>query len=306
MPGSEEALNRAKATAESPECSGTPILRRFVVRLVPVLRSPEVLNPEITVAPAQVHGVGAFHDFGAVMHDVRESGVLHFTCSGVCNGLSSIATEESAEQPDADSAARGLPVPDVGVRTLRLILAPRVRVPWLPRQRTLRVRGATLLEGTSVRSPRWSEAAEMVRTRAIAMIGPSFVAGDDDRTFLAPSRCYIRDATEQARTLQHSRTGVPPEEISPNDAALLTREAEELRGIAAGRAEIVTLFRRVPIEVISGIRLTDNATKLQFEVTVGRNRTRARVHDLAAVRDTGDSTVHLVPNRTNHRTANLA
>lgn len=304
MRGREEALNGPEPITAATDLGKTPVLRRIVGHVARILRPAAVHSADTAFPPADARGIGEIRNFGVVVCCSRAFKLLDIECGGVADGLGAVAQRPGRSDPSPP--VPGSSEPEGRVRPIPLLVEARVRTTWLPDQHLPRIRETTLLRTVSVCASRWRSPGEGLQSRAVPLLQPSGVTDGGTGISLSPVEVRIRDATQLARDVPHSRTGVPPAEISTDDAALFTREAEELHGIAADRAELLTFFRRVPIDAISRLRLTENATKLLFEVTSSRNRTRARVHDLAAVRDTGNSEVYLVPHRNRYHTAHLS
>ena len=84
------------------------------------------------------------------------------------------------------------------------------------------------------------------------------------------------------------------------------REAEALKGIPAERAELLAVFRHVPIEIISRLRYVAENHILVFSISRLSGPTSTRVHDMAAVRDIVSQDVHLIPHRTQFRAVSLS
>lgn len=105
--------------------------------------------------------------------------------------------------------------------------------------------------------------------------------------------------------LPHARESVDIETITAAERRSFLREAEALKGIRADRAELLVVFRHVPIEVISRMRFIAEKRVLLYSITMQRDLTSTRVHDMAAVRDLGSQEVHLIPHHTQFRGVSL-
>lgn len=306
MPGREEDLNIADVPGAAPGGLRAPALRKMLQRVAGVVTAAAVRDGEIEIRAATTHSLGPLWDFVTVVRDHDEPEALDIACPAVTDGLGEInaggpAAETRSERPISDP-----PESRSKVRTLALIFPSRVRSPWLPEQRPLRVRALGVLHEGRVHSSRWSDPGEGTRSHSVALVDLARIADGGTWTPLPSVPVRIQDGTPKAQKAAHTRIGVPPAEVSPEDTLLFTRDAEELRGIAPGKSELLTVFRKVPIELIASVRLAENSSKLQFEITLAGDRTRTRVHDLAAVRDTESSQVHLVPHRSRYGTAQLA
>jgi hypothetical protein len=105
--------------------------------------------------------------------------------------------------------------------------------------------------------------------------------------------------------LPHARESVRIETITAAERKSFLREAEVLKGIRADRAELLVVFRHVPIEVISRMRFVAEKRVLLYSIVAQRGLTSTRVHDMAAVRDLESQEVHLIPHHTQFRSVSL-
>lgn len=104
---------------------------------------------------------------------------------------------------------------------------------------------------------------------------------------------------DKAGELAHRIESVPPDNVPESERSGFLREAAALKDVTADRAELVAVFRRLPIEMISRLRFVASEKALLYDLAIGNaKRTRTRLHDLAAVRDRGSGEIHLIPNRT--------
>ncbi|MBN1570936.1 MAG: hypothetical protein JXA73_24065 [Acidobacteria bacterium] len=109
----------------------------------------------------------------------------------------------------------------------------------------------------------------------------------------------------QISTLPHSRTSIRIEGLKDSERRGFLREAEAMKGIASDRAELLAVFRHVPIEVISRLRFLAEEKTIIYSIARDFKLTRTRVHDMAAVLDVVGSEVYLVPHRTQFRSVSL-
>ena len=79
------------------------------------------------------------------------------------------------------------------------------------------------------------------------------------------------------------------------------REAEVLKGIDIDNCELLAVFRRVPIELISQLRFLSETRMILYTISSRPVRTRTRVHDLAVICDMSKQEIHFVPHRTQYR-----
>ena len=115
----------------------------------------------------------------------------------------------------------------------------------------------------------------------------------------------VQAVTAQISELPHARASVRIEKLRDSERAGFIREAEILKGIPADRAELLAVFRHVPIEIISRLRFLAENKIILYSISRDAKRTHTRVHDMAAVRDVANKEIHLVPHRTQFRPVSL-
>jgi hypothetical protein len=104
--------------------------------------------------------------------------------------------------------------------------------------------------------------------------------------------------------LPQMRISVEIDNLAHSERQSFLREAEVLKRIPSERAELMAVFRHVPIEVISQLRLLAEKRVLLFTISEGA-RTSTRVHDMAAVRDKASKEIYMIPHRTRYRSVSL-
>ncbi len=102
------------------------------------------------------------------------------------------------------------------------------------------------------------------------------------------------------------RRGLGPSEIGADEAEGYLLEAERSRGIAPGNSEILAIFRRMPIELISRMRFDQRSRILAYTLVPIQGIGRSRIHDLAVLRDRSTGRTRWIPHRTRFQTAALA
>jgi hypothetical protein len=122
----------------------------------------------------------------------------------------------------------------------------------------------------------------------------------------AMSETNVHEATRRMRSFPHIRRAINSNSVGEEVRATFLREAEASNGINPRDAEVLAVFQNVPLSLISRFRLVVESNVLLYTISDLRNSSRARVHDVAAVRDKVRNTTHLVAHRTRYRTANLA
>jgi hypothetical protein len=126
-----------------------------------------------------------------------------------------------------------------------------------------------------------------------------------DRKFSLIEKAPIGNILSFVEMVPYKRTSLKIEELSDSECESFCREAEAIKGIPVNCAELLAVFRHVPIEMISKMRyLADNKIIL-YTLCRGMKRTHTRVHDIAAIRDTVSQAVVLVPHRTRFRSVYL-
>ncbi len=119
------------------------------------------------------------------------------------------------------------------------------------------------------------------------------------------SAAWIRDGTAKVRVLPHLRRSVNLESLSSSISAGFLREATEIKGVQSGAGELLAVFRRVPLAMISRVCFLEERGVLLYTIPSSGEPSRTRVHDLAAVRDRRTQKTHLVAHRTRYKTAFL-
>ena len=122
---------------------------------------------------------------------------------------------------------------------------------------------------------------------------------------LLAAKSVVHTATSGISVLPHAQASVSPDQLKASEYEGFLQEAEVLKGIPANRGKVLAVFRHVPIEMISGLRFLEEKKVILYNLTGEPRRTRTRVHDLAAIRDTSNQEIHLVPHRTRYRTVLL-
>jgi hypothetical protein len=128
-------------------------------------------------------------------------------------------------------------------------------------------------------------------------------ARDGDRFLM--QNASIPTATYKISLLPHTRRSVRMETLKDAEYKGFLREAEVLKGIPAERAELLAVFRHVPIEIISRLRYVAENRLLVFSISRQSGPTSTRLHDMAAVRDIMSQDIYLIPHRTRFRAVSL-
>jgi hypothetical protein len=115
----------------------------------------------------------------------------------------------------------------------------------------------------------------------------------------------IQILTSQVSELPHTRASIKIDQLQDSERSSFLREAEILKGIPCGRVELLAVFRHVPIEVISRLRLLADQRAILYSISREFTPTVTRVHDMAAIRDITSQEVFLIPHRAQYRSVSL-
>jgi len=172
----------------------------------------------------------------------------------------------------------------------------------LPGERHVRVRQETMAMDTACRSftikIRDAEVFEFEHPQS----HPPQVRNGSGFLIKNPS---VYQQTSKMCELPLARASVPVEGLQDSERSGFLQEAEALKGIPQDRAQLLAVFRRVPIEMISRLRFLEEKKAIVYTVTRELKRTRTRVHDMGAIRDGVSGEIHLVPHRARYRFASL-
>ncbi|NLT68230.1 MAG: hypothetical protein GXX84_16625 [Acidobacteria bacterium] len=200
------------------------------------------------------------------------------------SGLESLAHTPSRERVAADS---------VPVHEIDLCGAAVVRSLDPAEPCRVRVRHAALIErpvSRTISVKSWHVAVRGIRAMSATEV-------HEGAKLLLPI-VGVRN-WDKAGELPHRIESVALDRVPESERRAFLREAAALKYVTAERAELVAVFRRLPIEMISRLRFVASEKALLYDLAVGNaKRTCTRLHDLAAVRDPGSGEVHLIPNRT--------
>jgi hypothetical protein len=175
------------------------------------------------------------------------------------------------------------------------------RIPMPDSQRT-RIRQQRLIMSASVQSLAVNVGSD--RVQSYELIQECQRGGLDAAVGL-----FLRDpvilSTMQISELPHRLESIAVGELSDLEQKSYLHEAEVLKRIPADRAELLAVFRHVPIEMISRLRFLDENREIRYIISSLPKRTQTRVHDMAVIRDTANQEIHMVPHRTKSRTVLL-
>jgi hypothetical protein len=184
---------------------------------------------------------------------------------------------------------------------LNILKAAVVRNMALPNEQRARIRQATPINQPRLRTIHQVIPAAAVRTPARGSI-PLPAVGTEEMNISAQTGNRI--LISQVLDLPHIRSSVDINLLPDSEYESFLREAEILKNLPPERCELRAVFRHVPIELISQLHFLAEKNVIIYKMSESR-RTRTRIHDMAAVRDTGSQEIHLVPHRTRFRWASL-
>jgi hypothetical protein len=184
---------------------------------------------------------------------------------------------------------------------LNISKAAFVRNVALPNEQRVRIRQAAVINQPHVRSIHPAIADPAVRTPACESILLPAVRSEDMNISARPGN---RILISQMLKLPHVRSSIDINLLPDSEYEGFLREAEITKKLPPERCELKAVFYRIPIELISQLHFMAERNVIIYTISESR-RTRTRIHDVAAVRDTGSQEIHLVPHRTRFRWASL-
>ena len=209
-----------------------------------------------------------------------------------------------ALRPSANAAETALSIPPI--RDVEMLREPAALE--LPMVRSAPVAGAAgcRVSRAAVRSfyePDWfSNAAPASFSSRTADTGIS----PGDAGTLARRVPKAVDATNTITRFPHTRRGLVPRQIGGEEIESHLNEARATKGVAPENASLIAVFRRIPVELVSHVRIDESRRLLLFRLEPCQGRRSTRVYDMAAIRDISTGRLHLVPHRTRNRTVLLS
>jgi hypothetical protein len=188
------------------------------------------------------------------------------------------------------------------IHEAKLELAAAVRSLAMPDAQKAIIRQGRLIPPLNTRSTQVGFNRTAVRTLESFRDHPVEIK-DGRRMLLEPP--VIR-TTEKISRFPHRRKSVDLGLLRDLERRSFLREAEVLKNIPADRAELLAVFRSIPIELILRLRYLAGRKEILYSISGGSMRTRTNVHDMAAIRDSANQEVYLVPHRTKSRPVFLA
>jgi hypothetical protein len=207
--------------------------------------------------------------------------------------------------PRRSYAAMEIAVPAPGVESTEMLREPLVRGLSIPRP------------AISAKQPDWTLSEAAVRScckTAVPFREPStssnYRAGSSEKsagdgTIAVPMPMAL-DGTNTISRFPHTRKGLAPRQIGEGEIESHLNEARAAKGIAPGKASLIAVFRRIPVEIITHVRFEESRRLLLFRLVSCEGRRHTRIYDVAAIRDVSTGKLHLVSHRTRNRTVVLS
>jgi hypothetical protein len=205
--------------------------------------------------------------------------------------------ENSGEIPSEHLEVRG------DANQLETLSAPGVVSLQFPEESTIRVHHGDMRIPSIQGRVRLDFHSSGVHNPANAILGPPGIM--DGQKHLFSPQSIVQNATESIMELPLMRTSVRLESMDISEREAFLREAEVLKGIPADRAELLAVFRNVPIAMVSRLRFVAEKKAIVYALSRELRLTQARVHDLAVVCDRGSREIHLVAHRTQFQSVNF-
>jgi hypothetical protein len=187
------------------------------------------------------------------------------------------------------------------ILTLNILKAAMAKNVALPNEQRARIRQADAINQPRLRTVHPVIPTPGIRTSARGFISLPAIKTEDMNISARPGN---RILISQVLELPLVRSSIDINLLPDSEYEGFLREAEILKKLPPERCELQAIFRHVPIELISQLHFLAERNVIIYKISESR-RTRTRIHDIAAVRDTGSQEIHLVPHRTRFRWASL-
>jgi hypothetical protein len=195
----------------------------------------------------------------------------------------------------------GCEQPDT-IHNAELLSAAAVRSLRLPDERQVRVRQIQTNFKTNARAIPMKLAIADVHSLE-CFKKQSLSVKDGERMLMMNPE--IKDLKSGISSLPHMRRSLDIDGLQDIERQSFLREAEAIKKVPVERAELVAVFRHVPIDAVSRLHFLADKRIILYSISGAPKRSRTRVHDMAAVRDTSNQEIHLVPHRTRFRLVSL-
>jgi hypothetical protein len=179
-----------------------------------------------------------------------------------------------------------------------------VRSLALPTDRAARVRFLPLLtQGAPIRGVELPPLAARTVQYPVELGAVRVVDTEPRRFALSPA---VASDVASFRRLPSRRTALPLESLSGAERASFLAEAAALKSVPAGEAELLAVFRSIPVELIDRICYLPDENAIEYTIEHDVRVERTRLHDLAVVRQTAGGESAFVPHRTRYLMAFLS
>jgi hypothetical protein len=111
--------------------------------------------------------------------------------------------------------------------------------------------------------------------------------------------------TSPIAELPYLRSSLDIDALQDSERNGFLHEAEVLKHVPIDRAELLAVFRHVPIEMISQMRYLAERRIILYTISREPRRSQTRVYDMAVVQDTANREIHMIPHRTQCRSVTL-
>jgi len=115
----------------------------------------------------------------------------------------------------------------------------------------------------------------------------------------------VESRTSRIGTLPYKRRSLDVGLLPESEHTSFLREAEAIKHLPADKAELLAVFRNIPIELVSRMRFIAEGNVIFYTLFSTYGRTMTRVHDMAAIRNTDSGEIHLIPHRTRFQAVSL-
>jgi hypothetical protein len=201
------------------------------------------------------------------------------------------------------SAARELDRSASRLRSIELLNIAQVQNLNLPNKQEARVQQQNPDIQTICRSLSMDIALKSIIREPAYFINPLLNIMDWDLSFM--EKAQVKSLLSCIEVFPHKQKSLKISDLPDSERRSFLHEAEAIKGIPMDRAELLAVFRHMPIEMISKMRYLADNKAILYTISHGFKRAHTRVHDMAAIRDTVSQDIHLIPHRTRFRLVSL-
>jgi hypothetical protein len=189
------------------------------------------------------------------------------------------------------------------LRSIELLDIAQVQNLKLPNKQEARIQQPNPSIQTTCRSLSIDIALKSAVGELAYFINPASKIMDWDLSFIV--KAEIKGFLPFIKMFPYKRKSLKISDLPDSECRSFLREAEAIKGLPVDRAELLAVFRNIPFEMISKMRYLANNKAIIYTISNEFRRTQARVHDMAAIRDTVSQDIHLIPHRTRFRLISL-